>query len=230
ARAASRGDGARHPRDHLRAHRARHGFPGAVREALRKRALRRRPPARVAAGNALGPRYQPVPHRRAPPDGRRDSRRAGCRGQPREGRGRPGGAEHERDVRLPRDARTRPARGGSMMRSITRRLRSSFGIGSGRMTIRSQRAWYWRWLVNVLMMAAVGGVVWWLVQNSYRITGFDIEEVRHQIGTLTQENRAMKTDLDSARASLVERERQLQIAKAAQGELARTVAQLQADD
>jgi len=117
-----------------------------------------------------------------------------------------------------------------MMRSITRRLRSSFGIGSGRMTIRSQRAWYWRWLVNVLMMAAVGGVVWWLVQNSYRITGFDIEEVRHQIGTLTQENRAMKTDLDSARASLVERERQLQIEKAAQGELARTVAQLQEEN
>jgi hypothetical protein len=116
------------------------------------------------------------------------------------------------------------------MRSIARRLRSSFGIGAGRMTIRSQRAWYWRWLVNVLMMAAVGGVVWWLVQNSYRITGFDIEEVRQQIATLTQENRAMKGDLETARAALVERERQLQIEKAAQGELARTVAQLQEEN
>jgi len=113
------------------------------------------------------------------------------------------------------------------MRSIGRRLRSSFGIGAGRMTIRTQRAWYWRWLINVLMMALVGTVVWWLVQNSYRITGFDIEDVRQQMGKLTQENRTMKAELEAARATLVERERQLQIEKASQGELARNVAQLQ---
>ena len=113
------------------------------------------------------------------------------------------------------------------MRSITRRLRSSFGIGSSRMTIRSQLAWYWRWALNVLMMAVVAGIVWWLVQNSYRITGFDIEQVRHQIESLTQENRTMKAELETSRGALVERERQLQIEKAAQGELARTVAQLQ---
>ena len=70
------------------------------------------------------------------------------------------------------------------MRGIGRRLRSSFGIGSSRMAIRSQLAWYWRWLLNLLMMAAVAGVVWWLVQNSYRITGFSVEEARQQIATL----------------------------------------------
>ena len=116
------------------------------------------------------------------------------------------------------------------MRSIGRRLRSSFGIGAGRMTIRTQRAWYWRWLINVLMMALVGTVVWWLVQNSYRITGFDIEDVRQQMGKLTQENRTMKAELEAARATLVERERQLQIEKASQGELARNVAQLQEEN
>ena len=57
---------------------------------------------------------------------------------------------------------------------MMRRLRSSFGIGSSRMAIRSQLAWYWRWLLNILMMVLVATVVWWLVQNSYRITGFDI--------------------------------------------------------
>ena len=113
------------------------------------------------------------------------------------------------------------------MRGIGRRLRSSFGIGSGRMAIRSQHAWYWRWTVNILMMAAVGAVVWWLVQNSYRITGFDVEEVKQQIATLTGENRVMKRDLEAARTTAAERNRQLQIEKAAQGELARSVAQLQ---
>ena len=41
------------------------------------------------------------------------------------------------------------------MRGLGRRLRSNFGIGSSRMAIRSQMAWYWRWILNLLMMAAV---------------------------------------------------------------------------
>jgi hypothetical protein len=113
------------------------------------------------------------------------------------------------------------------MRSIGRRLRSSFGIGSSRMAIRSQLAWYWRWTLNVLMMAVVATVVWWLVQNSYRITGSDIEEVRQRITRLTEEDRTLRQELDASKATLVERDRQLQIDKAAQSELARTVAQLQ---
>jgi len=113
------------------------------------------------------------------------------------------------------------------MRSLCRRLRSSFGIGSSRMAIRSQLAWYWRWLLNVLLMALVGTVVWWLVQNSYRITGSDIEEVRQHITRLTEEDRAMRAELDATKSALAERDRQLQIERASQSELARTVAQLQ---
>jgi len=117
-----------------------------------------------------------------------------------------------------------------MIRGIGRRLRSNFGIGSSRMAIRSQLAWYWRWLLNILMMAAVAAIVWWVVQNSYRITGFNLEEIKQQIATLTVENQAMKRDLDIAKSTLTERDRQLQIEKAAQGELARTVAQLQEEN
>jgi hypothetical protein len=116
------------------------------------------------------------------------------------------------------------------MRGIGRKLRSSFGIGSSRMAIRSQLAWYWRWMLNILMMLVVAGVVWWLVQNSYRITGFDLEEVKQQISSLTEENRVMKRDLEAAKGTLNERDRQLQIEKAAQGELARSVAQLQEEN
>ena len=116
------------------------------------------------------------------------------------------------------------------MRSIGRRIRSSFGIGSSRMAIRSQLAWYWRWTLNVLMMAVVATVVWWLVQNSYRITGSDIEEVREHITRLTEEDKVLKQDVETTKATLVERDRQLQIEKAAQSELARTVAQLQEEN
>jgi len=98
------------------------------------------------------------------------------------------------------------------------------------MAIRSQLAWYWRWLLNVLMMAAVAGVVWWLVENSYRITGFNREEARQQINTLGDDNVRLKRELESSKSSLAERDRQLQIEKAAQSELARTVAQLQEEN
>jgi regulator of replication initiation timing len=113
------------------------------------------------------------------------------------------------------------------MRGIGRRIRSNFGIGSSRMAIRSQLAWYWRWMLNLLMMAAVGGVVWWIVQNSYHITGSSIDEVKERLATLTEENATLKREVETARATLVERDRQLQIEKAAQTELTRNVGQLQ---
>ena len=98
------------------------------------------------------------------------------------------------------------------------------------MSIRSHMAWYWRWLINILMMVVVGGVVWWLVENSYRITGFNREETTQQLNSLTTENRLLKRDLDGTRTNLIERERQLQIDKASQTELARNVAQLQEEN
>ena len=98
------------------------------------------------------------------------------------------------------------------------------------MAIRPQLAWYWRWTANLLMMAVVAGLVWWVVQNSYRITGFNADEAREQIDTLGEENRRMKRDLELARGTLTERDRQLQIEKASQTELARTVAQLQEEN
>src|SRR3954469_15645651 len=116
------------------------------------------------------------------------------------------------------------------MRGLGRRLRSTFGIGSSRMAIRSQMAWYWRYLLNVLVMALVACVVWWLVQNSYRITGVSFEEARQHMNALTEDNERLRKELDAAKSTLVERDRQLQIEKASQVELARTVAQLQEEN
>ena len=116
------------------------------------------------------------------------------------------------------------------MRGLARRLRTNFSIGSSRMAIRSQMAWYWRWLLNVLMMVAVATVVWWLVQNSTRITGFSADEARQRIDVLTEENARIKLQLDALRTQVIERDRQLQVERASQGELARTVASLQEEN
>ena len=116
------------------------------------------------------------------------------------------------------------------MRGIGRRLRSSFGIGSSRVAIRPQVAWYWRWLLNLVVIGAVAGAVWWLVQNSYRITGFNAEEALQQLALLEAENRRMSAELESGSSRVAERDRQLQIERAAQAELARSVAQLQEEN
>ncbi len=116
------------------------------------------------------------------------------------------------------------------MRGLGRRIRSNFGIGSSRMAIRTQLPWYWRWLANLLVVAAVAGLVWWIVQNSYRVTGFNADEARARLEVLERENQAMKGEIEAARTSLTERDRQLQIEKASQTALARSVAQLQEEN
>jgi len=116
------------------------------------------------------------------------------------------------------------------MRGLARRIRSNFGIGSSRMAIRTQLPWYWRWLANLLVIAGVAGLVWWIVQNSYRVTGFNADEARARLDVLERENQAMKGEIEVARTSLTERDRQLQIEKASQTALARSVAQLQEEN
>jgi len=106
-------------------------------------------------------------------------------------------------------------------------LRSNFGIRSSRMTIRSHLAWYWRWLLNILMMAAVAAAVWWVMENSYQITGFNRDEAKQQIASLGEENVRLKREFEAARVIIAERDRQLAIDKSAQMELARSVRQLQ---
>jgi hypothetical protein len=113
------------------------------------------------------------------------------------------------------------------VRSLARRLRSNFGIRSSRMQIRSQLAWYWRWLLNGVALAAVATLVWWLVENSHRITGFNREDARQQIATLTEENARLKREIEAARTTALGQERQIAIDRAAQMELARNVTQLQ---
>jgi len=116
------------------------------------------------------------------------------------------------------------------MRGLGRRIRSNFGMGASRMSIRVQTAWYWRWLGNLLLMTLVAAVVWWVMENSSRITGANQEGVRQEAASLAEGNRKMREELETARGTLVERDRQLQIEKASQTELARTVVQLQEEN
>lgn len=80
------------------------------------------------------------------------------------------------------------------------------------------------------MMGVAAAIAWWLVDNSYRITGFNREEAEQQITKLGEDNQRLKRELEAARSSLTERERQMQIEKAAQSEFAKNVVQLQEEN
>ena len=113
------------------------------------------------------------------------------------------------------------------MRGLIRKIRSRIGIRSSKVAIRTHVPWYVRWGSTALMMGIAAAIAWWLVDNSYRITGFNREDAEQQIQKLGTDNARLKQDLDSTRSTLTERERQVQIERAAQTELARNVAQLQ---
>jgi hypothetical protein len=95
------------------------------------------------------------------------------------------------------------------------------------MTIRSQLAWHWRWAINAVVLVSVALGVWWLVNATQRLTGFDLDGARTRIEALESDNQRLSRELDATRSALAERERQVAIGTAAQGELARGLAQLQ---
>lgn len=116
------------------------------------------------------------------------------------------------------------------MRGLIRKIRSRIGIRSTKMSIRSHVPWYVRVGTSALMMGLAAAIAWWLVDNSYRITGFNREDAERQIQQLTADTARLQQDLEATKRSLTERDRQVQIEQAAQAELARNVAQLQEEN
>ncbi len=113
------------------------------------------------------------------------------------------------------------------LRGSWRKIRSRIGIRSARVAIKSHVPWYIKFAGYGLMMGVAGAVAWWLVDNSYRITGFNREEAKAQIAKLTEDNEKLAKNFEATRMALNEREGQLKIEKAAQAEFARNVTQLQ---
>ncbi len=113
------------------------------------------------------------------------------------------------------------------LRGSWRKIRSKIGIRSERVAIRSHQPWYIKFGGYGLMMGIAGAVAWWLVDNSYRITGFNREEAKTQIAKLTEDNAKLTKNYETARIALNERDGQLSIEKAAQAELGKNMTQLQ---
>ena len=103
------------------------------------------------------------------------------------------------------------------MKPVTRRLKRHFGSTAKRVTVRSQRPWYWPWLFAGVLMLAGYLVGYW------QFTGGDYSDLRSSVERLTKENQSLQ-------AKMVYNERQLQVEQATQSNLSKELTKLQDED
>lgn len=113
------------------------------------------------------------------------------------------------------------------LRGAWRKIRARIGIRSQRVAIRSHLPWYVKFSGYGLMMGVAAAVAWYLVDNSYKITGFNRQEAAAQIAKLSSDNQQLQREFDATKITLNASESQLKIEKSAQSELAKNVAQMQ---
>lgn len=113
------------------------------------------------------------------------------------------------------------------LRGSWRKIRSKIGIRSDKVAIRSHVPWYIKFGGYGIAMGVAAAVAWFVVDNSYRITGFSREEATQQIATLTAEKQKLQLSFEAAKSQLNDIESQLKVEKSAQAELSKNLSQLQ---
>ena len=116
------------------------------------------------------------------------------------------------------------------LRGSWRKIRSKIGIRSERVAIRTHTPWYVKFGGYGLMMGVAAAVAWYLVDNSYKITGFNREEAKTEIAKLTEDNERLKREFALTKTLLNERESQLKVEKASQAEFTKNLTQLQEEN
>lgn len=90
------------------------------------------------------------------------------------------------------------------------KLRQRFGIAARRVSVRSEVAWYLRWIGLIVVLACSAALAAWMYDAGRRFAGFDRSEVEQALADT-------RRDLDVARAEL---ERVRAVANAADSRLA----------
>lgn len=116
------------------------------------------------------------------------------------------------------------------LRGSWRKIRSKIGIRSEKVAIRSHVPWYVKVGGYGLAMGVAGAIAWVIVDNSYRITGFNREEAKSQIEALRSENAKLKQSYETTKSALNEKEGKLKVELAASAELSKTLTQLQEEN
>jgi hypothetical protein len=91
------------------------------------------------------------------------------------------------------------------MKPVRRRIRRHFGLTAKQVAIHSRRPWYFQWLLSLLFVLAGYFIAYWQFSGGGENLGEKLKQA-------TFENQGLQT-------KLIQVERQLQIERAAQGNL-----------
>ena len=109
------------------------------------------------------------------------------------------------------------------MAQFLRAMQRRFGISAPRVSIRAHVPWYWRWLGYIALGAAVVGIGWTTYDYGMELAGFRQSEAARAHAKLKEE--ISKRDAENAelRSQVTAAERQMQIERAAFGDVSKQV-------
>lgn len=109
---------------------------------------------------------------------------------------------------------------------MLRRIKRRFGISAPQVAVRPHIAWYWRWLGMLLFAVLATVLAWWGYDAGRKYAGFDKSEAEQELSRIKELASRLQTENGDLRAQAAGAERQLQIERAAHGELAQQLGAL----
>jgi len=108
-----------------------------------------------------------------------------------------------------------------------RKIRQRFGISAPKVAVRTEVAWYWRWIGLALFFALSVAIGLWLYDAGRRFAGFDREEVQRRLSAASAELEASRAELERLRALANAADSRIAIERTAQQRLAQQIRTLE---
>jgi hypothetical protein len=109
------------------------------------------------------------------------------------------------------------------------KLKRRFGIAAPRVSVRSEVAWYLRWVGLILVLACSVALAAWMYDAGRRFAGFDRSEVEQELADTRRDLEAARTELERVRAVANAADSRLSIERTAQLKLAQQIRALEQD-
>ena len=170
------------------------------------------------------------------PPGHRPRARARGRGQPGQGRRRPGDPEHEPDVRAARGQRPDRAGRGAVGPTLVatsfswRRGRQGGGLDTSRPAGRRRSSWWSRIAIGVVLAGIAAGVGWWGLDVGPVFDGVNRKEIEATITGLEAEAGRLRGEAATLRARNTQLESDLAMSRGSEQALTRQASDLAAEN
>lgn len=106
-------------------------------------------------------------------------------------------------------------------------LKRRFGIAASPLSVRRHVSWYWRLPLLAILLAAGVMLSWWFYDAGLRFAGFERGSTVEELRQLREKNAQLELENSSLRSMDAQSERKMQIERATQNDLAKTVKTLQ---